>query len=169
MKKEYAKQKQSYLEKTGKENVTFNYLNKNRDQVGNTLNFIMSTISKQFKESSQTSKKNKKKKAEGLPENVEEATENSDHLITTLMSHQYLYSYFVYLNSLISSYKDIKHALFYMLSDPNDPEDTQESVWKKADEHFFSLELKNKINDPARKEANKTILSMVYYLYTVLG
>jgi len=44
------------------------------------------------------------------------------------MSHQYLYSYFVYLNSLIASYKDIKHALFYMLSDPNESEDTKDII-----------------------------------------
>ena len=44
----YSSQKQEYLEKTGKENVTFNYLNKNREHVGTILNFILRTITIAF-------------------------------------------------------------------------------------------------------------------------
>ena len=110
VKDEYAEQKQEFLDKKGQDNIIFNYLEKNKDQIGSTLNYILSTIYKAFKK--------------GVPNLENNEIENSDCYITTFFTHQYIYPYLVYLDSLISNYKEMKYALFYILSDHEDEEDT---------------------------------------------
>lgn len=166
--RKYKEEKEEHMEKKTDSNCTIQFLKKNQHQVGNTLSFILGTIYSSFKlgeekDRSKVSSMDEDKKTEF---NFDYGT---DYIVEKFFENQYLYPYFIYLDNLISTYDEMKHAMFYILSDTSSEVDRSAPVWQEAHDNLFSPQLKKIINTPERKAQNKKVLSIIYYLYTQLG
>jgi hypothetical protein len=138
--------------------------------VGNTLSFILTTIYRAFNEGEDKNARDKIEKAWSTPVDKQKFKYKygSDFIIDTFLKNHYLYIYIIYLDNLISTYDEMKHALFYILSDPSNEIDRSAPIWQEAHENLFSVQLKKIINTPERKAQNKKVLSIIYYLFTEL-
>ena len=155
--KYYSKEKEAYINNTGKENLVVKFLNNNPNLIPKCLTFMLKSIYEAFE----------------IDDNADKITteDAKDYLITKFFQSRYVYPYIKFLDRLIKNEEKIKIALYFLMVD-------KEKEAKEAERFASILQGVEQICEegvvefvqkPETKKMNRAIISIIFHLFTELG